>query len=123
MSLCGPDGGISGAQNDRIVPRPLLEGGHEAWNLIMRLRSRAWIKAGLNPETIPTRAQVVQLAEDQLDRLRSDIESGMTTHDNWTELQFQHSEALPDLGKPSGVNYSFSPNLNWQDWDAIFDTV
>jgi hypothetical protein len=43
MALCGPDGGVTGMQDDEVMSRPLKEGGQEAWDLITRLRSRAWI--------------------------------------------------------------------------------
>ncbi|KAF2811337.1 uncharacterized protein BDZ99DRAFT_273857 [Mytilinidion resinicola] len=123
ISLCGPDGGISGAQGDHIVPRALLDGGQEAWNLITRLRLRAWIKAGLNPDTLPTRAQVVQLAQMQLIQLRSEVESGITPQMNWPGLELQDLEVSPEFDDPLSSNDTFSPNVNWQDWDAMFGNI
>lgn len=49
LALAGPGEGIVGARDDLPTLRPLGDAGREAWNMIHRLRHRAWQKAGLNP--------------------------------------------------------------------------
>ncbi|KAJ5826775.1 hypothetical protein N7447_003538 [Penicillium robsamsonii] len=50
MSLSGPDGGVVSGGDDIFTQRPLRNGGREAWDMIRRLRQKAWQKAGLNPQ-------------------------------------------------------------------------
>ena len=66
FALCGPDGGITGEQEDELMRRPLTEGGQEAWDLIKRLRSRAWQKANLDPDIMWTREEVKRVARERL---------------------------------------------------------
>ncbi|KUJ13630.1 uncharacterized protein LY89DRAFT_785273 [Mollisia scopiformis] len=74
FALCNIDGGISGNEQGNIMPRPLTEGGQEAWEFIRRLRARAWIKAGLDPDLIMTREDVLKVLERQLEAMKlSDV--------------------------------------------------
>lgn len=62
FALNGPQGGLvagSGTEDD-IMKRPLTEGGQETWEYLRRLRSKAWQKAGLDPDVVWTRDQAVQ---------------------------------------------------------------
>ena len=52
MALCGPDGGVIGGEDGGSMFRPLKEGGREAWDMIRRLRQKAWQKAGLNHQML-----------------------------------------------------------------------
>jgi hypothetical protein len=67
FALCGPNGGIvaGGGAGDRLMKRPLTEGGQEAWQYFRRLRAKAWEKAGLDPDTVWTRDQAVQYCSQQ----------------------------------------------------------
>jgi hypothetical protein len=67
FALCGPNGGIvaGGGAADRLMKRPLTEGGQEAWVYFRRLRAKAWQKAGLDPDIVWTRAQAVQYCNQQ----------------------------------------------------------
>lgn len=49
LALAGPGEGIVGTRDDLPTLRPLGDAGREAWNMIHRLRQKAWLKAGLNP--------------------------------------------------------------------------
>ncbi|KAI5290765.1 hypothetical protein KEM54_000522, partial [Ascosphaera aggregata] len=58
FSLSGPDGGVVGDEDGISTARPLRDGGREAWSMLKRLRQKAWLKAGLDPELLWTeRAQ------------------------------------------------------------------
>ncbi|KUJ15253.1 uncharacterized protein LY89DRAFT_719842 [Mollisia scopiformis] len=65
FALCGPsfNGGIV-ASTCTIPPqtrqRPLTEGGIECWTLLWRMRARAWMMIGLDPDIIPTREQALE---------------------------------------------------------------
>ena len=52
FSLSGPDGGIVSGEDGVTVQRPLREGGREAWNMLRRLRDKAWQRAGLDPNVL-----------------------------------------------------------------------
>src|SRR3954447_11067701 len=52
MALCGPDGGVVGGEDGISMFRPLKHGGREAWDMIRRLRQKAWQKAGLNHQML-----------------------------------------------------------------------
>lgn len=54
FSLSGPDGGVVGGEDGIYASRPLRDGGREAWDMMRRLREKAWLKAGLQPEILWT---------------------------------------------------------------------
>ncbi|PGH06086.1 hypothetical protein AJ79_06620 [Helicocarpus griseus UAMH5409] len=53
FSLSGPDG-VVGGENGISTSRPLRDGGREAWDMMRRLREKAWLKAGLEPRVLWT---------------------------------------------------------------------
>lgn len=54
FSISGPDGGVVGGEDGVTTARPLKDGGREAWDMMRRLREKAWQKAGLNPQQLWT---------------------------------------------------------------------
>ncbi|GKZ40917.1 hypothetical protein AbraIFM66951_006456 [Aspergillus brasiliensis] len=52
FSMTGPDGGVVGGEDGVSTQRPLKDGGREAWDMIRRLRQKAWQKAGLDPQRL-----------------------------------------------------------------------
>ncbi|EEP78092.1 predicted protein [Uncinocarpus reesii 1704] len=60
FSLSGPDGGVVGGEDGISTARPLKDGGREAWDMMRRLREKAWQKAGLNPKVFWTEQAQVQ---------------------------------------------------------------
>lgn len=60
FSLTGPDGGVVGGEDGISTQRPLKDGGREAWNMIRRLRQKAWQKAGLDPQKLWTEQAQIQ---------------------------------------------------------------
>ncbi|GJP95185.1 hypothetical protein AlacWU_08084 [Aspergillus niger] len=52
FSMTGPDGGVVGGEDGVSTQRPLKDGGREAWDMIRRLRQKAWQKAGLDPHRL-----------------------------------------------------------------------
>ncbi|KAI2790678.1 hypothetical protein POX_c03524 [Penicillium oxalicum] len=54
LALSGPDGGVVGGEDGITIQRPLKDGGREAWDMIRRLRQKAWQKAGLDPQILWT---------------------------------------------------------------------
>jgi hypothetical protein len=61
FELSGPDGGIVSGEDGVTVQRPLREGGREAWDMLRRLRDKAWQKAGLDPEVLWTEDDQVRV--------------------------------------------------------------
>lgn len=60
FSLSGPDGGVVGGEDGVSTQRPLKDGGREAWDMIRRLRQKAWQKAGLDPQRLWTEEAQIQ---------------------------------------------------------------
>ncbi|KAJ6111247.1 hypothetical protein N7486_003482 [Penicillium sp. IBT 16267x] len=60
LALSGPDGGVVGGEDGISTQRPLKDGGREAWDMIRRLRQKAWQKAGLNPKMLWTEQDQIQ---------------------------------------------------------------
>lgn len=76
FSLSGPDGGVVGDEDGISTARPLRDGGREAWSMLKRLRQKAWLKAGLDPELLWTeqaqeRARVCNTGGQPMMPLRS----------------------------------------------------
>ncbi|EFW14094.1 hypothetical protein D8B26_002525 [Coccidioides posadasii str. Silveira] len=65
FSLSGPDGGVVGGEDGISTARPLKDGGREAWDMMRRLREKAWQKAGLNPKVLWTEHAQAQAAISQ----------------------------------------------------------
>jgi hypothetical protein len=83
-----------------------------AWDLIMRLRSKAWIKANLNPDNVPTRHHVVRLAEEKLGTIMEVIQSSTRIG---TEEQILGR--MTDYSESFAVGGGNTPSLNWEDWE------
>ncbi|KAJ5764791.1 hypothetical protein N7520_004350 [Penicillium odoratum] len=60
LAISGPDGGVVGGEDGISTQRPLKDGGREAWDMIRRLRQKAWQKAGLNPKLLWTEQDQIQ---------------------------------------------------------------
>lgn len=60
FAISGPDGGIVSGEDGVTVQRPLREGGREAWDLLRKLREKAWRKAGLDPSVLWTEETQIQ---------------------------------------------------------------
>lgn len=64
FSLSGPDGGVVGGEDGVTTSRPLKDGGREAWDMMRRLREKAWQKAGLDPQVLWTEQAQAQAQAD-----------------------------------------------------------
>ncbi|KAL1959477.1 hypothetical protein VTO42DRAFT_1922 [Malbranchea cinnamomea] len=84
FSLSGPDGGVVGGEDGISTARPLKDGGREAWDMMRRLREKAWQKAGLDPKVLWTeQAQMhayVAQHQQQQQKQQHQQETGMKTH-------------------------------------------
>ncbi|KAJ5779935.1 transcriptional regulator family: Fungal Specific TF [Penicillium paradoxum] len=60
LALSGPDGGVVGGEDGVSTQRPLKDGGREAWDMIRRLRQKAWQKAGLDPQMLWSEKDQIQ---------------------------------------------------------------
>lgn len=63
--ISDPDGGIVSGEDGMTVQRPLREGGREAWNMLKRLREKAWQKAGLDPDILWTEEDQINVGVGQ----------------------------------------------------------
>jgi hypothetical protein len=72
FSISGPDGGVVGGEDGVTTARPLKYGGREAWDMMRRLREKAWQKAGLDPQQLWTEQAQIQagVAQDHSSRIK-----------------------------------------------------
>lgn len=80
LALSGPDGGVVGGEDGVSTQRPLKDGGREAWDMIRRLRQKAWQKAGLNPRMLWTEQDQIQAGVASPVDTRGDCHSPSSDH-------------------------------------------
>lgn len=101
LALSGPDGGVVGGEDGISTQRPLKDGGREAWDMIRRLRQKAWQKAGLNPRMLWT----------EKDQIHIGVASPSVQHvDDGSSSDLAHIESLdsaPGDSKPHDFNKRF----------------
>lgn len=94
FSLSGPDGGVVGGEDGITTQRPLRDGGREAWDMMRRLREKAWQKAGLDPDVLWTE-------QDQFPAGVSEASSSGTTGSSGRRGTRRASEDFTDGPRPS----------------------
>lgn len=106
LALSGPDGGVVGGEDGISTQRPLKDGGREAWDMIRRLRQKAWQKAGLNPQMLWTE-------QDQ-------IQAGVSSPAAESE-SLRGSGSLPASGSPTGTGVRQpGPDHQVNDFNRMF---
>ena len=122
LALCAPNGGVVGHHRDSdLMSRPLTEGGQEAWDLVKTVRARAWRKAGLDPDILPMREQVVSKAAD-----RFAASTGIISHPHHHSSYMSTSTPFHDDHQQIlGVSSVPSPNLalDWADFNTLFGDI
>lgn len=93
FSMIGPDGGVVGGEDGEGVTthRPLKDGGREAWEMMRRLREKAWQKAGLDPQ---------QFWTDEQTQLEAGVASDETLQRGQTLGAGRPGYGHSDHGKP-----------------------
>ncbi|KAK4554558.1 hypothetical protein LTR86_008413 [Recurvomyces mirabilis] len=127
FALCGSKGGIvaGGSGPDKIMKRPLTEGGQEAWNYFKRLRAKAWQKAGLDPDIFWTREQAVRFCNGQLEPQPGAQEHGPTWNEDYPgELQDPNDLAGHTSATTAGSQVDMEvimspPNIDWAYLDSV----
>lgn len=127
FALCGPYGGIvgGGTSDGQLMQRPLTEGGREAWEYFGRLRTKAWQKAGLDPDIVWTRQQAMNYCSKQSEPEVVSRESGPmrnqpspVTMEGLDPLGSWLSASGPELGI-SNQSAMSPPNIDWTFLDAV----
>lgn len=118
FSLTGPDGGVVGGEDGISTQRPLKDGGREAWDMIRRLRHKAWQKAGLDPHRLWTEQAQIQAGvvisgtDDSSSSKRSEIVSRQLSDFSKTFHDITRSQKFPPSPNPPPPEYhSPLPNL------------
>ncbi|KAK5721678.1 hypothetical protein LTR15_006269 [Elasticomyces elasticus] len=122
FALFGPHGGIvgGGTGSDKLMERPLTEGGQEAWEYFRRLRTQAWQKAGIDPAVVWTREQAVQYCNkqaeppviiDQVGPMWS--EGSASDREGLDTTNTQHPAQTFEAGMTS------PPSIDWTYLDAV----
>lgn len=97
FSISGPDGGVVGGEDGVTTARPLKDGGKEAWDLMRRLREKAWQKAGLDPQQFWTEQA----------QIRAGVTSGANTPNLYTAAS-RPGGFIPARGKPDAYLVEFA---------------
>jgi hypothetical protein len=121
IALCTADGGISGTEGGGTIPRPLTEGGQEAWAFVRKLRAVAWTRAGLDPDVVMTREEVVRLVMRRGEAVTSSQISELPLPLDATRggLEAELYASTEALGGDLGGNGEANMNLSWSEWDSI----
>lgn len=114
LALSGPDGGVVGGEDGISTLRPLKDGGREAWDMIRRLRQKAWQKAGLNPEMLWTE--------------KGQIEAGITSpggefHSLHGSLHPGSSSATDSPATSTSTHQSIVPDRQVYDFNRRFYNI
>jgi hypothetical protein len=108
LALSGPDGGVVGGEDGVSTQRPLKDGGREAWDMIRRLRQKAWQKAGLDPQMLWTEQDQIQagVASPAAPSGSEDSVSSSTTHAGSSSSALS-GRSLAQSSQPSDFNKTF----------------
>ncbi|KAK3623042.1 hypothetical protein LTR22_024556 [Elasticomyces elasticus] len=124
FALCGPYGGIvsGGTGPDKLMERPLTEGGQKVWEYFRRLRIQAWQKAGLDPTVVWTREQAVQYCNKQAEPSSIIDQTGPT----WSEGRAFGMKALDTTNtQPPAQMFEAGvaspPNIDWTYLDIVLE--
>ena len=144
--LSGPDGGVTGGEDGTCNVRPLREGGQEAWDMLRRLRQKAWQKAGLDPDMLLVEPQATNICQSQQPELAADshkleandlefpmlsgpsIPSGAGSFPsanptllNTASTTSTSATVLNGVNPPMATeNIDTSHDFDWEKWDAVF---
>ncbi|KAK3678336.1 hypothetical protein LTR78_001633 [Recurvomyces mirabilis] len=131
FALCGSNGGIvaGGSGPENITKRPLTEGGQEAWSYFKRLRSKAWQKAGLDPDVFWTREQAVRFCNGHSEPQLVAQEHRPIWNEGYPgELQDANDLAGHTLATTVGSQGDMEvimspPNIDWTYLDAVLGSA
>lgn len=104
FALSGPSGGLVAGPSSvaDLTDRSLNEGGREAWSYLRRLRVRAWLKSGLDPNVIWTRKAAIECSLNQ-QRL---------------DMQFpQDDHPIRNVEAPNEETSGIADQMSWQNTD------
>ncbi len=99
FALSGPDGGIVHGEDGVSVQRPLREGGREAWDMLRRLRQKAWQKAGLDPDVLWTEKAQISVGAAQGPSSGEQMMRGLRENVIYTSNSSPFNEADADTPK------------------------
>ena len=148
FQLSGPDGGVSSGEDRTCNQRPLREGGKEAWDMLRRLRQKAWTKAGLDPDMLMIEPKTTKRSDPENSTLAVDLSqpetNGFKGHSSLGQSEPSRQAPLQDVHPtvsdatpvPNTVTSSFETNgfnlqtaidnvetphdFDWEQWDAVF---
>lgn len=122
FALNGRDGGIIPRSEEYSgwSSRPLTEGGREAWDYLRRLRTRAWRKAGLDPDIVWARNQALQACnsssevaqgseQNTYEEREVDARSGQNIDPDVGPMQ-AFSLLSDVMASPPDINWDYMPN-------------
>lgn len=107
--------------------RPLTEGGSESWDLLWRVRSRAWRAAGLDPHVLWTREQALESLYKSYDEAQQEHAPDFQSHVPESCEMFDFS-ATPPAGTSQGASTAGlvdpntpapMPNIDVSFWDQV----
>lgn len=106
LALCGSRGGVVGGSESGVLLRPVTDYSQEVWRVLLRLRTKVWVKTGASLD-VPLRRDIQAAAETRLSTILNDIDSssGDLAHE---PVSFE------------GMDLQESMSL-WTDWGLAYD--
>ena len=103
FALLGPSEGLTCGDEEASMRRPLTEGSAETWEYLGRLRSTAWLKAGLDPTIFWTREQATTfcLSEPEVGGEAAPVHAGTGFSESLVDPAI-----LPTDSTMTGQNYA-----------------
>lgn len=124
FALNGPTGGlVAGSGNAKnLAQRQLNEGGREAWEYLRRLRVRAWLKGGLDPDVVWTRQQAVLYCVSETEQTPDPSQLKSAGNPDVSGWIGEQDELLHGLAGTQDVKMDFT-DIDWTYPDAMFGGV
>lgn len=114
FALCAPKGGIVGIEDLKYHGRPLTQGIRETWDLLRRLRVKAWTHAGWVAGMVWSRERAVPFCNHELD---GDFDTAQTPPGLWTP-------SVPGDTQQGDFTEGIAlspPNIDWAYLDAVLE--
>lgn len=112
LALCAPEGGIVGSDDLQHHSGPFTQGGKENWDLLRRLRAKAWAHAGWDPGMVWSRERAIAYCNRE-----DEVESVQTPPGVWSPGGLG-GDSQQDFAE--GIALS-PPNIDWAYLDAVLE--
>ncbi|KAL7270116.1 hypothetical protein RUND412_007186 [Rhizina undulata] len=123
FALFGEHGNYSTGDGE-VCPRPLMEGGREAWKMLGRLRRKAYFRAGLGVEVLPLSAEEEQAhIQRENQQLQQTVGERGDGQDDAEMADYRHSLMQDDDMANEGCSHENEEVSNGnQEWSGALES-